>query len=136
MGTKRISLMIIIIISGIALFTLRAYPGKLHFGIITAIEERVDELEKKKKAKEKQDSSSDEELENPYTFESKGDRLLGMDILNSAKNGTFEGDFEKAREFGIEFTGLHLLWNQIETSPGNYTDDGDVLATFNSFCNN
>lgn len=134
MGTKRISLMIIIIISGIALFTLRAYPGKLHFGIITAIEERVDELEKKKKAKEKQDSSSDEELENPYTFESKGDRLLGMDILNSAKNGTFEGDFEKAREFGIEFTGLHLLWNQIETSPGNYTDDGDVLATFNSFC--
>jgi len=68
------------------------------------------------------------------SFEPKGDRLLGMDILNSAESGSFEADFEKASEFGIEFTGLHLLWDQIETSPESYTDPGDALSAFSSFC--
>lgn len=79
-------------------------------------------------------TSPPEELDCPGTFDPKGDRILGMDILNSTENGTFEGDFEKSREFGIEFTGLHLLWSQIETSPENYTDPGNALTAFNTFC--
>jgi len=69
----------------------------------------------------------------PATFEPKGDRLLGMDILNSTENGTFEGDFQKAKEFGIQFTGLHLLWTQLEPSPENYTDPMDALSSFDAF---
>jgi hypothetical protein len=79
-------------------------------------------------------SNSNNDINCPNTFEPKGDRLLGMDILNSSENGTFEGDFEKSREFGIEFTALHLLWSQLEISPEIYADPGDALAVFNMFC--
>lgn len=73
-------------------------------------------------------------LDCPGAFETKGDRILGMDILNSTETGTFEEDFEKAREFGIEFTGLHLLWNQLEATPESYFDPGDTLSLLGDFC--
>ncbi len=87
-------------------------------------------------SKDNSTSISPEELNCPGTHKHKGDRLLGIDFLNSTEDGTFEGDFEKARGFGIDFTGLHLLWGQIETSPENYTDPGNALSAFNEFCNN
>ena len=79
-------------------------------------------------------SDTNQEWECPGTYETKGDRFLGMDILNAAETGTFEDDFEKAKEFGIEFTGLHLLWTGIETSPEIYSDPGNALTIFNTFC--
>ena len=74
------------------------------------------------------------ERECPGFYEPKGDRLLGMDILNVTETGTFDDNFEKAKEFGIEFTGLHLLWTEIETSPETYSDPGSALTIFNTYC--
>jgi hypothetical protein len=79
-------------------------------------------------------SSGNDDLVCSDTFEPKGNRLLGIDFLNQTETGTFEEDLDRARRFGVEFTGLHLLWNQIETATQVYSDPGDVLDGLGSFC--
>ncbi|MCP4161865.1 MAG: hypothetical protein GY760_17465 [Deltaproteobacteria bacterium] len=64
----------------------------------------------------------------------KGDRLLGMDILDPPTGGTFDENYSKSKEFGLQFTGLHIPWDKIEQTPGNLKDPDDSLSSMNSFC--
>ncbi len=85
-------------------------------------------------------SSEDESVFSPGRvecsdiFENKGERLLGMDILDQTEKSTFEEDFERVKGIGIDFITLHLPWDQIETTPETYNDPGDAILLLGSFC--
>ncbi len=56
--------------------------------------------------------------ENPLP---KGDRVLGLDLLDLTQSNSFEENIELAKEIGVNFIALHLPWSSIETTPNNYT---------------
>lgn len=58
----------------------------------------------------------------------RGERLLGIDLLNVDASGAFEGNLSAARELGVDFIALHVAWTQLEEAPGVYTDPGGALA--------
>ncbi len=70
----------------------------------------------------------------PDPFVNKGNRLIGMDILNPANNETFMDGFNRAKKFGIEFTALHVPWTEIEKTPNVFTDPDTAFYHFNIFC--
>jgi hypothetical protein len=60
----------------------------------------------------------------------RGDRLLGVDILDLAAEGTFQDNIQRARALGAQFISLHTTWTQFETSPGVLADPHDLIRTF------
>lgn len=64
-------------------------------------------------------------IENPVE---KGNRMIGIDLLDVNEAETFEENIAKAKELGIEFIALHMNWSSIETSPNSYQDPFNALA--------
>lgn len=73
----------------------------------------------------------DKDCPPPESIIPKGDRLVGLDLLDLTENGTFDDNLSIANDLGIDYLALHLPWSSIETSPGNYTDPGDALSLLN-----
>lgn len=59
--------------------------------------------------------------------EPRGDRMLGIDLLDTDQSGNFETNLEHARELGIDFIALHVLWDQLEPTPGQFTDPFNAI---------
>ncbi len=57
----------------------------------------------------------------------KGDRKVGMDILDMNENNDFDQNVAIAKDMGIEFLPMHFDWNFIESSPGTYEDPYSFL---------
>lgn len=64
--------------------------------------------------------------------EPKGERKVGIDLLNVTETGPFENNIDIAKDMGIEFLTLHTTWADIEPSPQNYVDPFDVLYLISS----
>lgn len=79
------------------------------------------------------DTPTPTEFECNQSIEPKDGRLLGVDILDETSGSDFSNNFNQARRAGIDFIHLHLPWTSIETSPENFEDPGNALATFNNF---
>ena len=67
----------------------------------------------------------------PFSIPLKGERLIGLDLLDVTERGTFDDNLATARDLGINYLALHLSWSSIETSPESYTDPGDALFLLN-----
>ena len=63
--------------------------------------------------------------------EPKGNRIIGLDLLNTNENGTFENNISHAKDLGAEFLALHLNWTSIEQTPNAYSDPGNALYLLN-----
>ncbi len=72
------------------------------------------------------DETSDSICQDQNPIE-KGDRLLGLDLLNLTETNTFDQNITLGNDLGIEFIALHLTWNSIEVSPENYQDPFNAL---------
>ena len=59
---------------------------------------------------------------------SKGDRKIGMDLLDLTESNSFDDNINLASQLGIEFIALHVAWTSIEASSGNLSDPGDALS--------
>lgn len=89
----------------------------------------------------KEDTSETKPIEEgiPQSIIPKGNRLIGIDLLDRTESNTFDDNIQLAKELGVEFIALHLAWTQIEATPNNYQDPGDALlllgqiAAANSF---
>ena len=57
----------------------------------------------------------------------KGDRMIGLDLLDLTKTNTFDDNIAHAKELGIEFIALHLTWSSIETAKATYRDPFNAL---------
>lgn len=60
----------------------------------------------------------------------KGNRALGMDILDTAEAGTFDESLAAAQAMGVSFLDLHMDWITLEAAPEMIVDPGETLATF------
>lgn len=78
-------------------------------------------------------NTTPESFECNQSVEPKGNRLLGLDVLDETSGSDFSNNFDQASRAGIDFIHVHLPWTSIETSPGNFEDPGNALATFNNF---
>lgn len=58
----------------------------------------------------------------------KGDRMMGIDLLDVGQSNNFNENITLANELGINFIALHLPWTSIETSPEVYADPGNALS--------
>ena len=65
---------------------------------------------------------------NPNPVE-KGNRLIGIDLLDVNEGETFDDNIKKAKDLGIDFITLHLNWNYLEPSPYNYNDPINALLS-------
>lgn len=57
----------------------------------------------------------------------KGNRVMGIDLLDVGQSGDFDENIALANELGIDFIALHLPWSSIETTPGEYEDPGSAI---------
>ncbi len=57
----------------------------------------------------------------------KGDRKVGMDILNLTETNSFDQNIAMATDLGIDFLPIHFDWNFIESSPNSYEDTYSYL---------
>ncbi len=77
------------------------------------------------------DSDSDNPVtptEEPCETEmAKGDRTIGIDLLDNNEILNFDNNLALASELGVEFIALHLPWTSIETAPNVYEDPGSAL---------
>ena len=64
------------------------------------------------------------EIESPQP---KGDRLIGLDLLNITETNTFEDNIDLAKELKTDYIALHTTWSGLEPSPNNYTDPIDAI---------
>ncbi len=71
-----------------------------------------------------QDNSQECKIDNPIP---KGDRVLGLDLLDLTENNTFNQNIDLAKEIGVNFITLHLPWSSIETTPNNYIDPNSTI---------
>jgi hypothetical protein len=62
----------------------------------------------------------------------KGDRLLGIDVTTS-EDGDYKKAFTIARDTGSQVASLTLGWNDLETKPGKYGQDPNLLVVSNQF---
>jgi len=74
-------------------------------------------------------SDSDDDDVSSLLFELKGDRLLGIDV-NMANGMDYDTAFGIAKNTGIDFVTLSFGWDDIETSPMNYTNDNLEIANW------
>jgi hypothetical protein len=58
--------------------------------------------------------------ETPPTVVEKGDRLLGMDVLDSTPTVTFGTGVAKAKAAGVQFVTFPVLWSQINATGATY----------------
>ncbi|MDN5213398.1 hypothetical protein QQ020_15110 [Fulvivirgaceae bacterium BMA12] len=58
----------------------------------------------------------------------KGDRKVGIDLLDLTASNSFDDNINLASQLGVEFIALHVAWTSIETSPNNLSDPGDALS--------
>lgn len=77
--------------------------------------------------------------DNVETLVQKGDRRLGVDIVDESTASSFNQNVTFAKDIGAEYFILDLLWNQIETggnasscTVGTYVDMGSRLSTLNT----
>lgn len=74
-----------------------------------------------------------------YTAAAKGSRQFGMDILDEAATGGYNGNVAKLKQLKGTYQTLHLTWTAIETTAGSGTTSGTLvdpfsaLATFNGY---
>lgn len=66
----------------------------------------------------------------------KGNRMIGLDLLNLTESNTFDQNIALASELGIEFIALHLNWTSIETSPNNFEDPFSALELLSQYAQN
>ncbi|MFX1256756.1 MAG: hypothetical protein ACFFAN_02770 [Promethearchaeota archaeon] len=59
----------------------------------------------------------------------KGDRLLGIDV-NPASGVDYNAAFDIANTTGMDFVSLSFGWNDIETTPHNYTNEYLEIANY------
>lgn len=57
----------------------------------------------------------------------KGDRVLGLDLLDLTESSTFNHNIDLANEIGVNFITLHLSWSDIEPTPNNYIDPNSAI---------
>ncbi len=85
-------------------------------------------------AAEPEDQSPKEELDcDVQEVVPKGERIIGIDILDLTETNTFDQNILLAKELGIQFIGLHLPWNLIELESGEYVDPGNALELLSYF---
>jgi hypothetical protein len=60
----------------------------------------------------------------------RGDRLIGLDILNLSEDGTFADNIRRAQSLGAQFVSLHTTWTAFEPSPGVLVDPENLIRTF------
>lgn len=70
---------------------------------------------------------------NPAT---KGNRTIGIDLLNLTETNSFDDNIRLAKELGIEFIALHMIWSGIESSPENYTDPNNAIQLLGEVAEN
>ncbi len=58
----------------------------------------------------------------------KGDRKVGIDLLDLTASNSFDDNINLASQLGVEFIALHVAWTSIETSPNNLSDPGDAMS--------
>jgi len=58
----------------------------------------------------------------------KGDRMMGIDLLNLTETGTFDNNLSLATELGMDFIALHVNWASLEPEPGVYTDPFNAIT--------
>ncbi|UII33021.1 hypothetical protein LVD17_04160 [Fulvivirga ulvae] len=63
----------------------------------------------------------------------KGNRLIGMDLLDETPSSDFSNNLALAQKAGIDFIAVHLQWTALEPQPMTYEDPSDALALFNDF---
>lgn len=71
--------------------------------------------------------------ENPID---RGDRSLGLDLLDLTEIGDFDENMQLARELHADFLALHLSWTSIETGINQYEDPGSALALLAHYARN
>lgn len=57
----------------------------------------------------------------------KGNRMIGLDLLNTTEANLFDNNVAFAKELGIEFIALHVNWKDMEPTTGNFTDPFDAI---------
>lgn len=61
----------------------------------------------------------------------KGDRVLGLEFVETAELGSFQDNLAYATGLGVEVSSLHLNWDWIEPQPQTYVDpNGDPNGAF------
>jgi hypothetical protein len=62
------------------------------------------------------------------SFTAKGDRSIGLDLLNVSEDHDFDDNLQKANELGLNFLTLHMNWNDIEDPPMNYQNAFNAIG--------
>lgn len=62
----------------------------------------------------------------------KGSRVLGLDV-NSPADGNYENAIALARQVGVQTVSLSINWEDVETAPGVYRPQENLLAIANGF---
>lgn len=63
----------------------------------------------------------------------KGDRLVGLDLLNLSESGSFDDNINLGKDLGIDYISLHVLWSDLEPEPGSYADPHDALLLLGQY---
>jgi len=66
----------------------------------------------------------------------KGERTIGIDLLNPTESNTFEQNITIAKELGFQFIALHLAWSSIENSANKYEDPFNAIELLGQFAQN
>ena len=56
-------------------------------------------------------------------------RILGIDI-NIGQDGDYDKAVSLAKKVGAQSTAISINWNDIESSPGKYSDKNNLLYSF------
>lgn len=56
----------------------------------------------------------------------KGDRALGIDLVDLPESGTWRGDLFD--EIAFDSVSVRIPWNAIESAPGDYSGDGNIIV--------
>jgi len=59
----------------------------------------------------------------------RGDRVFGLDFLDPSADGDFNDNLNRAVEMGVTSLAVHIDWNQIEPTPGQYVDPQQIIST-------
>lgn len=57
-----------------------------------------------------------------------GDRLIGLDLLNTNESNDFDHNIALAKELNIDFIALHTTWSGLESIPNVYGDPFEALS--------
>lgn len=68
-----------------------------------------------------------------YSVSPKGERLLGMDYLDTSEAGDFDANAGLFSTLGGNFTALHLTWAQLEPTANQFEDPGSALASLKAY---